>query len=287
MHSAGLINDQMAMTMGIDLFRQVVKPKLAGSWLLHKLTRHLQLDFFVMFSSVTSVLGRIGQANYAAGNAFMDALAHYRRAIGLPAVSINWGPWSKVGMYARSEARPTSDAEKTGQIGPLEGVEILSLLLQSDSPQVMVMRADWTKMKSNPMTAGLCSERDQVHSSATRPSLAAEMLLADEQDRRTMILEFLEREVAAVLGYAPSRVSHTAPLTSMGMDSIMAVELRNKVQADLGVDLSLIDLFTGSVDALIKSVEDQLRSNERLSAVLAEIENMSPDEVDARLAHEN
>src|SRR5690606_30530681 len=100
-HSAGVLDDGALLQQSWSRFRTVMAPKVVGSWHLHQLTRHLPLDFFVLFSSGAAVLGSPGQSNHAAANAFMDALAHCRRAQGLPAVSINWGPWAEVGAAAR------------------------------------------------------------------------------------------------------------------------------------------------------------------------------------------
>ena len=108
----------------------MLRPKLAGAWHLH---RHLEgepLDFFVLFSSVASLLGTVGQANYAAGNAFMDALAHYRQARGLPALSLNWGPWDEVGMAARLGLRDRHAHLGLHPIAPDLGLQALSLGLR-------------------------------------------------------------------------------------------------------------------------------------------------------------
>ena len=103
-HAAGVLDDHLLLNLDAESFRRVLAPKVLGAWNLHTLTADLPLDFFVVFSSVASVLGSPGQANYAAANAFLDGLAHDRRSQGLPCLSINWGPWAEVGMAARASS---------------------------------------------------------------------------------------------------------------------------------------------------------------------------------------
>lgn len=126
-HAAGVLDDDLLLNQRRSRFVKVLSPKVAGAWNLHALTQDIQLEFFVLFSSVTSLLGSYGQGNYAAANAFLDALAAYRRHNGLPAVSINWGPWSQVGMAADSLGRGTSQIVRAGLglIEPLHGLKTL------------------------------------------------------------------------------------------------------------------------------------------------------------------
>jgi myxalamid-type polyketide synthase MxaE and MxaD len=290
-HAAGLIKDQLLMRMDLGAFREVLKPKLYGSWLLHSLTLRDELDFFVMFSSATSVLGRAGQANYAAANAFMDGLAHYRKRMGLPALSINWGPWSEVGMYARAGLFEGSTSRSVENINPEQGAELLSLLVGKQAGALMVINADWTRFKAQPMLAELVSERradaPSVDNEGAFESLAFEMLLAGEAGRRAMLEEYLKKAIGRVLRCEAGSVSRNSALVSLGMDSIMAVELKNSIEAELNLSVSLADLFTGSVVRLVENLDMQLRGDEQLASALAEIEHLSIDEVLAQLDGED
>src|SRR5207244_6061045 len=123
-------------------------PKMSGAWNLHLATRGMPLDFFVLFSSAASLLGSPGQGNYAAANAYLDALAHHRRAEGLPAVSINWGPWANVGMAAGLDQRDQARMTRQGlrSLSPEEGMAAFARLLGQASAQVGVVRLDPEKI---------------------------------------------------------------------------------------------------------------------------------------------
>ena len=136
-HAAGILDDGVLMQQQWPRFAKVLAPKVRGAWLLHHCSRDLPLDFFILFSSVSAVLGSAGQANYAAANAFMDALAHYRRAQGLPGLSINWGPWDKIGMAAGLKGQDRSRMADRGisPIDPEHGLKVVDLLLRTILPR--------------------------------------------------------------------------------------------------------------------------------------------------------
>jgi acyl transferase domain-containing protein/acyl carrier protein len=283
-HSAGVVSDQLLLRLSAEAFREVLAPKVYGGWLLHLLTRREELDFFVMFSSATSILGRAGQANYAAANAFLDGLAHYRRGLGLPALSINWGPWAEVGMYARAGLSGRADAGGVGEIDPKQGAELLSLLVGSDAAEVLALNADWTKFEAVPLLSELASEQSgDGLGGEMGAGQALEMLLADEAARRAMLGEYLRKILGRVLRCDAGRVDTGSVLTNLGMDSIMAVEVKMAIQTDLNLSVSLADLFTESVSGLVEKLDEQLRNDETLAAAVAEIEQLSMDEVRSQL----
>jgi acyl transferase domain-containing protein/acyl-CoA synthetase (AMP-forming)/AMP-acid ligase II/acyl carrier protein len=148
MHIAGVRDDMLLSQVTEERFAAVLRPKVAGSWVLHRLTRNRELDYFVLFSSIASGFGAAGQSCYAAANAFLDALAHWRRVHALPAVSINWGPWSGGGM---AEGLSAVYLRRMGiaLLSPALAIEALERAMGGDDPQVMVCPFDWAAMKNN------------------------------------------------------------------------------------------------------------------------------------------
>ena len=148
MHLAGVRDDMLLQDVTAERFAAVLHPKLAGSWVLHQLTRNRELDYFVLFSSIASGFGAPGQSNYAAANAFLDALALWRHAHALPGISINWGPWSGAGM-AEGLSRTYLRRLGVDLLPPASAMEALEHAMGSNNPQVMVCPFDWTIMKTN------------------------------------------------------------------------------------------------------------------------------------------
>ncbi len=140
-HAAGVLEDRTLQEMGEAELLQPIRPKLLGAWNLHAATRGVPLDFFVMYSSASGLLGSPGQGNYAAANTFLDALAHARAAEGLPATSIQWGPFSDVGLAAAQDNRGQRLAHRgVDSLTSVEGTELLSRLLARPRVEVGLMR---------------------------------------------------------------------------------------------------------------------------------------------------
>ncbi len=147
-HTAGVLDDCLLGQLDWERLTAVMAPKVKGAWLLHALTASpdYSLDFFILFSSVITMLGNLGQANYAAANAFLDCLAHYRRSRGLPGLAINWGSWSEIGMMSRYPSGVKwLDRLGIGSISPSRGLKLLEYLISQPAPQVGVMSIDWPK----------------------------------------------------------------------------------------------------------------------------------------------
>jgi acyl transferase domain-containing protein/NADPH:quinone reductase-like Zn-dependent oxidoreductase/nucleoside-diphosphate-sugar epimerase/acyl carrier protein len=241
-HAAGALADGVLVQQTDDRFVAVLAAKQAGAWNLHKLTQDQPLDFFVMFSSIASVLGSVGQGNYAAANAYLDALAHTRRAQGLPALSIDWGPWSEVGMAAALSAHDQDRrrAQGLGFLTPAQGTQALAQTLQQDVAQLLVLPIDWRRYVGSNAVPPLLREVAQAapiekaRAAAFTIDVAQQVFAAAPNQRRSIVQQHVRAHATKVLGLgAAHTIDPRRPLSELGLDSLMAVELRNA----LGVSL--------------------------------------------------
>ncbi|HEX2569028.1 MAG TPA: type I polyketide synthase [Polyangia bacterium] len=284
-HSAGTLQDQLLINVTPAALGAVLRPKLEASWNLHRYFERQPLDFFVLFSSAASVLGNMGQAAYAAGNAFVDALACDRQASGLPGLSIDWGPWSGGGM-ADGELEHMA---KRGiyALAPDQGVQVLGeLVAEKAGAQVAVLIADWAQVRAAapgqrlpPLMTDLQAEAPEA--SAGR---AVEVLrgLAPEGRQAWLIAE-LQKMVAGVIRLDPARLDPRMPLNSLGIDSIMAIELKNRIETGLGITVSLVDLLqdftlTYFADRILAELKVELEADSQLADLLGDIDALSNQE---------
>ncbi len=233
-HAAGILDDGIMQQQTWERFEKVLAPKVQGAWNLHLLTRNCPLDFFIMFSSVASLFGSAGQANYAAANSFLDALAHTRVQRGRAALSINWGAWSALGLAAKRDLEPQLQSKGMGTISPQQGIEVLEALLSYPTPQIGVVPINWAQwwQKNSNFYA-------EVTSPSATPLLPAESVLkqlesADDSTRRELIIDCVRSLVAKILGLnSPQLVDTHQGFTDLGIDSLTSVELRNQLQNSL------------------------------------------------------
>jgi acyl carrier protein len=315
-HAAGVLDDGILLHLGWERFRSVTAPKVDGAWNLHRLTLSKPLDVFVLFSSVAALLGSPGQGNYAAANAFLDALAQYRRSQGRPALSINWGPWTEVGLAAAQANRGERLASRgLESLTPTQGIDLLDRLIRQDVPQAAAMLfqvQQWCQFSpaaaASPFFASLAQEQssDSTHSRRSKnkeSNIRDELLAAPAGRKRQSLLEvYLQRQIGQVLRLTPSRIDLHTPLHTLGMDSLMAVEFRNRLEADLGLPLSAT-LVWGypTVVALVPYLADKMgvsleypEENHKMSRAesnmpspsSADLEQLSPDEMKVLLAEE-
>jgi acyl carrier protein len=200
------------------------------------------LDFFILFSSITAVLGSPGQSNYAAANAFLDALAHHRRARGLPALSINWGPWTRVGLAARLEQSGQEALHGLHPITPAQGLAALERLLRQPVAQVGVMpfdAAEWTAAYPAAAESNMFLHLRTRSAAAAPPpdDLRTALQAAEPGQRRSIVETYLREQVGHVLRLSPASVDVHAPFQSLGFDSLMSLELRNALERGLGLTL--------------------------------------------------
>lgn len=231
-HAAGVLEDGILLHQDAERFRQVLDPKVRGAWNLHSAAVDRPLDFFVMFSSTSAVLGSPGQGNHAAANACLDALAQFRRAQGLPALSINWGPWADIGKAAGLRG--------AASIPPARGLEILGRLLASSSAQAAVIPfslRQWREFYPAASGSELVERWTGAAACASGTPFARELMSAPAVQRWDLLASHLAEQVGKVLRTTPQNVNRNAPLNTQGLDSLMALELRNRLESSLGLTL--------------------------------------------------
>ncbi|MGE5695636.1 MAG: type I polyketide synthase [Candidatus Sericytochromatia bacterium] len=245
-HSAAVIDDEIVATLSRESLERVWAPKAVGAWRLHEATADRALDWWVGFSSVASLLGSPGQSSYACANAWLDALVSWRRAAGLPAITINWGQWAEVGI-ARSLTLGVLDP-----ISPPEGIEALEALLARNLARVGVARlrldraaAAFPEIQQLGYFADLVGELETEGEDDWPGPDALHGMDPGEVNR--IVTARLRSRVSAIMGYPDDRaVATDRPLTGIGMDSLMAVRIRNTVRGDFGVEPPVALLLQGA-----------------------------------------
>ncbi|WP_369154137.1 type I polyketide synthase [Streptomyces sp. R02] len=257
-HTAGVLDDRLLDAMDADALETVLRPKLAAARNLDDLTRDRDLTAFVLYSSVSGTLGTIGQANYAAANAYLDALAEQRRAAGLPATSLAWGPWAGGGMATRDAG--TESRMRRGGIQPLDpdrAVEALGRATARTDAVLTVADIDWarfapgfTTSRPSPLLAELPEVRElsgtgpRTAAADAGQDLRARLAGQTPAERDRTLITLVRTEAAAVLGHASTdRVGAAQAFNALGFDSLTAVELRNRIGAATGLALPATLLF--------------------------------------------
>ena len=251
-HAAGVLDDGMLTQQTPERFRKVARPKVDGAWHLHQQTIAKALDFFVLFSSVASVIGSPGQSNYASANAFMDGLALYRQQQGLPATAINWGPWADVGMAASDVVLRRLMHDGWQPMTASQGCDFLGAITTRAIPQAAVIPVDWAAFTQRiPGAADWSTLKHQIPKDGQSPltasaaeAAAQRAKTADPAERVDQISAYLLERIAQTLRVPAADLDEFAALSALGIDSLTAVELRSWVQSDLDVELAVEQMFT-------------------------------------------
>jgi NAD(P)-dependent dehydrogenase (short-subunit alcohol dehydrogenase family)/acyl carrier protein len=254
-HAAGLLRDGLLPKQTPADFAAVFAPKIGGSWYLHALTRDLPLDFFVLFSSASALLGAPGQAPHAAANGFMDALAHWRQACGLPAMSIGWGPWAEVGAAKGAEVEANVRHYGMGMIDPASGIAITEYLLAHPLSQIAALPLDPGAMAAGARGGRLSSlfadiapapdGEAQTQSEDDTEALMARLRDAAPDQRSTLLAHFVRSRIASVLGMNEADLDARQPLTAYGLDSLMALKLRTWIAEAFKQDVPVARFLGG------------------------------------------
>jgi len=305
-HSAGVLDDGVLASLDAERLDRVMRPKMDAAWHLHRLTEGMELSQFVLFSSAAGVLGTPGQANYAAANAFLDALAARRRAQGLPALSLAWGGWAQQG--GMTGALSKADLARAARLGiapiePDQGLELFDLARVTDESCLVPIGLERSALRAQASAGAMPAVlrglvRAPSGSRRKARSLADRLAGVPEPERLGTVLELVRTHVAAVLGHASSEaVEPESPFSELGFDSLAAVELRNRLNAATGLRLpptlvfdypsaaevashllSLVDPGSGE-----EAVEDETDGAERSAAAAAvdaeQLAAMSDEEI--------
>ena len=258
-HSAGVARPRLLAEMDAAEFCSVLPAKVLGAWNLHHALRDTPLDFFVLYSSVASQVVSMGQGNYAAANACLDALAHWRRAQGLPALSIGWGPWGDVGMATQLDLVKFFHDRGLYPMTSSQGTAALGALMAGRVAHAVVLGARWQTVaetsplsRAAPLIRALVAEEARADGQTTGSGgtvRALRALLAEEPEaekRRELLVDGLRRLVCRVMRLGDSELGPDDAFNSRGMDSMMAIEVKNRIEHELAVRVASVDLLKGA-----------------------------------------
>jgi len=256
-HTAGIVRDKPIRDMDFNTFVEVLKPKIMGSWNLCKEFDSKPLDFFILFSSVSSVINiTAGQANYASANMFMDILSHFQKAKGMNCVSINWGPWSEIGMASAYNLATFYEKRGIGLISPSMGMNILGDLLSYNKAQVLVLPAQWSKIATSfqgdsiPLIADLVvadrkEEATNVVENKKETNFLEELRSADEHDIGNKMTDQLLTIISKSFKIEKCKLDPMESLSALGLDSMLATEIISRIQNIYHLSFPMIELIQG------------------------------------------
>jgi len=287
-HAAGVSRYEAISDMEPNALESVLRPKVVGTWILHQLTQEIKLDFFVSFSSISSVWGSRGQAHYAAANHFLDVLAHYRQGLGMPALSVNWGPWAGGGM-ALEEFQTFLTRMGVEGLQPEKAIAVLGYLLEAGCVQATVADVDWTRFKDLYEARGKRSLLEQIEGqpqealeqqqSEQRSEILQRLEASAESECHSLLTAYLQSEVVKVLRLAQLPDPQEG-LFDLGMDSLMAVELVGSIRSQLQAELPIAEFMQASnIATLAALLLKQFAPNAATEDVTVSVLNLNDEAV--------
>ncbi len=319
-HSAGLLDDGIITNQSKEKFDRVLAPKVLGSWYLSELTKDLNLDFFIMFSSIASTLGSAGQSNHSAANAFLDSFAYYRRARGLSATTINWGVWSEIGSAAGIGADRQEKIPGLSNISPEQGLKLFDRIFNKDITRTGAFSINWKRFEEkvsskqwlNYVSELLVKDKPdisgtkEVRTGKKKANILEELKSSPGEQHTELLTKYFRKLISGILGLKETELRADMPLNSIGLDSLMAIELKNKVNIELGVDLNIVRYMEdtnimklaeelkehlkekiknngSALNAGTKNIIHEITEDEKTRDLLENLDNLSEEELDRLL----
>jgi acyl transferase domain-containing protein/acyl carrier protein len=281
-HAAGLLDDGALSNLNRQRLEKVMAPKVAGTWNLHEASLSLELDFLVLYSSAVSVLGSPGQGNYAAASSYLDTMAHYRQSQGLPAISINWGPWAEVGLAAEATERLAAADASTQHLVKVieiaEGLRVFAQLLSSPAPQVVALPFDlqhllelYPSAASMPFFAEVGGSKTHSAHLYARPQLR-QAYVAPRNDIERKLAELWQQTLHI------DRVGIHDSFFELGGDSVLATQVLARARKSYGISISPREAFQSfTIEKLAELLEAE---------ILRQLEDMSEEEAQRLLSED-
>ncbi len=289
MHAASVWQDEQGNSLVRPLaqlsssgLHTVFRPKVLGSWLLYTSLKQEPLDFFVSFSSAASLFGSAAQANYAAAGEFMDVLAHLQRAHGQPALSVDWGAISEIGFGATPEGERVHQYWETHgieRINPRQVLSALELLIPQQVARMGVIKLNWRALQdfypqliALPLLKHLALPATTAPTHSDTPAQQSSLLTAfkqaDTTGRLGLLEDYVAEQVAGVLHIPATRLDRSQPLTALGLDSLMAIELKNRMEHELTVRIPIVTFLQGpTIEQFSAQMREQLAETLALQTV--------------------
>ncbi|MEM9271362.1 MAG: SDR family NAD(P)-dependent oxidoreductase [Cyanobacteria bacterium P01_F01_bin.143] len=296
-HSVGVLDDGVIQQLSWERFAKVMAPKVQGAWHLHQLTEGLPLDFFILFSSAASLFGSLGQSNHSAANAFLDGLAYYRQSQGLPGLSINWGAVTEIGAAAERKADERIQQKGIGAIAPEQVLEALEIIMQTQAREVGVVPIRWQEFIKQWSAWPFLADWKDISPAAiaVKQNFRQQLEAAEPNDAAELLMIHVRSQIAKVLGLnRPEEIEPRQRLFDLGIDSLMAVELKNRLESSLDHPIRSTVLFDyPTLEALVDYLKKEVMKlemtttpeetgaipDDELDDFLAEIEDISEAEI--------